>query len=315
MTSAPALPIFGHREAQASFLSARESGRLHHAWIIQGLSGIGKSRFALRLASLQLGATPVPDDPAGAPAEDTVMQKILSNGHPDLKVVKRLLNEKGSLKQDIAVDQIRELNTFFNLKPALGGWRVGIIDSIDEMNTSSLNALLKTLEEPPGNSLLFLISHATAPILPTIRSRCQTLRLRPLAQEDSRSVLEMIEAEATGELANLVRGRPGRAEELAGGKVMIASNAAQSLMKSLPSVNDAQLSQAILCAGEDDKTFNAFAETILDWVSDRALKDPVWSEIWFEGQKIVSAQKSLHIPADQAAAKLVTQLQSAFAKR
>ena len=315
MTVAPALPLFGHTNAQSAFLAARDSGRLHHAWIIQGLSGIGKSRFALRLAALQLGAKPISEDPAGAPASDPVMQKILSNGHPDLKLIQRQLNDKGNLKQDISVDQIRELNAFFSLKPALGGWRVGIIDALDELNTSSVNALLKTLEEPPANCLLFLISHATAPILPTIRSRCQTLRLRPLALEDTQSVLETTEMENPVELASLVRGRPGRAEELAGGKVMVASSAAQSLVKSLPSANEAQLSHAILCAGEDDQTFSAFADTILNWVSEKAVEEAVWSEVWFEGQKIVSAQKSLHIPADQAAAKLVTQLQSAFANR
>ena len=315
MTITPALPLFGHTNAQSSFLAARNSERLHHAWIIQGLSGIGKSRFALRLAALQLGANPVPEDAAGAPASDPIMQKILSNGHPDLKTVQRQLNEKGNLRQDIAVDQIRELNAFFSLKPALGGWRVGIIDSLDEMNTSSLNALLKTLEEPPANSLLFLISHATAPILPTIRSRCQTLHLHPLSREDTQAVLELIGSDTTADLASLVRGRPGRAEELAGGKVMVASSAAQSLVKNLPSTNEAQLAQAILYAGEDEQTFSAFAETILDWVSDRAAREPVWSEVWFEGQKIVSAQKSLHIPPDQAAAKLVARLQSAFANR
>ena len=132
--STSALPLYGHRAVQAEFLSAVESQRLHHAWIIEGPSGIGKARFATRLASILLGAVATPDDPAGATADDPVMQKVLSAGHPDLKHVERQLNDKGNLKQDIAVEQIRELNAFFSLKPAMGGWRIGILDSLDEMN-------------------------------------------------------------------------------------------------------------------------------------------------------------------------------------
>lgn len=311
--NAAALPLYGHREAQEEFLGARQSGRLHHAWIIRGLSGIGKARFATRLASLQLGAVPVPEDPAGAPASDAVMQKIVSSGHPDLKLVRRQLNDKGVLKQDIAVEQIRDLNAFFSLKPALGGWRIGIIDSLDEMNANSLNAILKTLEEPPASSLLFLISHATAPVLPTIRSRCQTLRLQPLSIDDTRAVLDSMDEDISPDMAELVQGRPGRAVELAGQKAMVASNAAHVFLKSMPSVNEAQLSQAILSAGEDEQTFAVFAEAVLGWISDRAEKEPAWSSLWFEGQQIVAAQKALHLPPVQAASKLVSRLQSAFA--
>ncbi|MEE2877959.1 MAG: hypothetical protein VX593_03055 [Pseudomonadota bacterium] len=310
-----ALPLYGHREAQEAFLSARESGRLHHGWIFQGLSGIGKFRFALRLASLQLGANPTDADPAGAPKHDPVIQKIVANGHPDLKIVQRELNDKGVLKQDISVEQIRALNHFFSLKPALGGWRIGIVDAIDEMNANSLNAVLKTLEEPPPNSLLFLISHSTRPVLPTIRSRCQTLRMRPLSLEDTRRVLDGMALETSGDMSELVQGRPGRAEERSGPTVMKASIAAQSLLKSMPSLNEGQLSQAVLSAGEDDQAFAAFAETVLNWIRDRAEREPDWSSTWFEGQQIVAAQKSLHLPPAQAASKLVSCLQTAFATR
>ncbi|WP_084399821.1 DNA polymerase III subunit delta' [Henriciella aquimarina] len=313
--SEPAFPLFGHEEAQAEFLSARESGRLHHAWIIEGPSGIGKTRFATRLASLLLGARPVDGDPAGAPESDPVMQKILSSGHPDFKHVQREANDKGVLKQDISVDQIRDLNGFFSLKPALGGWRVGLIDSLDEMNVSGLNAVLKTLEEPPDRAILFLISHATAPILPTIRSRCQTLRLRTLSEDDTRKALAASELEAGDALVQLVKGRPGRAEELSGPKVMAAASSAQSLLKALPSANDAQISQAITQASEDDDSFGAFAEELLDWVSLKASHDPDWAEVWFQSQEIIASQRSFHMPPVQAAAKLVACLQTAFATR
>lgn len=313
--SSVALPLSGHAEAQAEFLKARDSGRLHHAWIVEGPSGIGKARFVQRLASILLGASPTTDDPAGAETDDPVMQKILASAHPDLKHVQREANEKGNLRQDIAVDQIRDLNAFFSLKPALGGWRVGILDSLDEMNISGLNALLKTLEEPPEKAILFLISHATAPVLPTIRSRCQTLRLRPLSTDETIAVLSREGADDPAQAARLVKGRPGRVSELTGPKVIAAVNAARTLTRTLPSANEAQISQAVSAAGDGEEAFRAFSEALLDWLDDKAGEDPSWSEVWFASQQIVASQRTLHMPPVQAASKLVTCLQSGFASR
>lgn len=310
-----ALPLLGHETAQAEFLSARDSGRLHHAWIVEGPSGIGKARFVTRLAAMLLGAKPSAEDPAGAPADDPVMQKILSEGHPDLKHVQRELNDKGNLKQDISVDQIRDLNAFFSLKPALGGWRIGIIDSLDEMNTNGLNAVLKTLEEPPAKAMLFLIFHATAPILPTIRSRCQTLRLRPLGPVDTLAVLKQNGVENAEQAAGLVKGRPGLADQLTGPKTLAASVAARDLLKAMPSANEAVLSNALLTADEDDTTFRVFASEILSWLELKAGQEPSWSEVWYESQHILAEQRNLHLTALQAASKMLGSLQSAFETR
>lgn len=313
--SETALPLVGHGQAQEEFLKALDSGRLHHAWLVEGPSGIGKARFVLRLASLLLDAEPVDDDPAGARQDDPVIQKILADGHPDLKQVRREVNDKGVLKQDISVDQIRDLNGFFSLKPALGGWRIGIIDALDEMNESGLNALLKTLEEPPAKALLFLISHATRPILPTIRSRCQTLRLKSLSEEDTRRVLALQSDEYGAEIAALVKGRPGRAAELSGPKVVAAANAARTLLRAMPSANEAQLAQAVATASDGDEAFKAFSDSLLDWLAGKAESDPSWSEVWFESQQIIAGQQSLHLPPAQASAKLIACLQTGFANR
>ncbi|WP_084419129.1 DNA polymerase III subunit delta' [Henriciella litoralis] len=310
MTDRPALPLYGHQKAQGAFLKARAGHRLHHAWIVEGPSGIGKSRFVLRLAGMLLGAQGTEDDPAAAPPEDPVMQKILADAHPDLKHVTRQLNDKGNLKQDISVDQIRDLNSFFSLKPALGGWRIGILDSLDEMNTNGLNAVLKTLEEPPAQAIIFLISHATAPVLPTIKSRCQTLRLDPLSREDTARALAENDDEVAPGLVDLVNGRPGRAAELTGPKVLAAANAAQTLLRSLPRPNEAQLSNAIAAASEDDQSFRVFSEEVLRWLADRANDDAQWASTWFEAQQIVTTQKGLHMTGAQAASKLVSCLQS-----
>ena len=186
-----ALPLIGHAEAQSAFEFAAASGRMHHAWMIEGPSGIGKARFALRCAAWLLGARGPADAPFDAPQDDPVMSRCLSGGHPDLRVLTRELNDKGKLKQDISIEQIRAFNEFFTYRPALGGWRVGIVDSLDELNRNSANAVLKTLEEPPNAAMMFLINHGSRPVLPTIRSRCRTLRLRPLEREDMEAVLQL----------------------------------------------------------------------------------------------------------------------------
>ena len=188
MTSA--WPLYGHDAAEASFLASATTGKLHHGWLIEGPSGIGKATMAKRLAAYMLGARGPETSPLDADPSDPVARTCLAGGHPDLRVVHRELNDKGKLRQDITVDQIRELTHFFSLKPAQGGWRVGIIDSLDELNRNGANALLKTLEEPPGHSILFLVNHGTTPILPTIRSRCRVLRVSALSDEDTKRALE-----------------------------------------------------------------------------------------------------------------------------
>ena len=78
-----ALPLIGHRDAEAAFISANESGKLHHAWLIEGPAGIGKARLAMRLAAYMLGARGPANSPLDAPQDDPVMQAYLAGGHPD----------------------------------------------------------------------------------------------------------------------------------------------------------------------------------------------------------------------------------------
>ena len=99
------------------------------------------------------------------------------------------------LKTVITVNEIRRLGEFFGFKSASGGWRVALIDTVDEMNEEAANALLKNLEEPPPNSLLILISHAPGWLLPTIRSRVQRLDLKPLHDAVVEQLLERLAPE------------------------------------------------------------------------------------------------------------------------
>ena len=101
------------------------------------------------------------------------------------------MNEKtGNLARNINVDQVRELGEFLGLTAALSDWRVVVIDTVDELEASGANALLKILEEPPPNSIFLLVSHAPGRLLPTIRSRCRRLDFQPLNDDAMTSILE-----------------------------------------------------------------------------------------------------------------------------
>ncbi|MEL7109926.1 MAG: AAA family ATPase [Pseudomonadota bacterium] len=298
-----AFPLIGHDTSITRFKNARASGRLHHGWIFQGPSGIGKSIIARRIAGLMLGAASM-----DAEAEDETMQLILSGGHPDLKWVTRRLNEKGKLRQDITVDQIRDLNQFFQLRPALAGWRVGVVDALDEMNVSGMNALLKTLEEPPKNALLILISHATQPILPTIRSRCQVLRFYPLGEQDSKSVLG--QADADIDLAHeLAPGRPGYGLELSQTAGAKAVQTARALLRNVRKPSGGVVSAALTSTLVDDGSLAAFSDTLMQWVANKTDDEPELSATWLKMHQVRTTASSLNLTPLQTATKLFSVLQ------
>jgi len=215
--------LIGHESAEARFLSAWQSGRLPHGWLITGPRGIGKATFAFRVARFVLSGG-VSDQPAGLfgdaePAslfvapDEPVFRRIASGAHADLTTLQRTINpDTGKLRTSIAVDDVRSAGDFMRLTASEGGWRVVVVDCADEMNVNAANALLKILEEPPDLALLLLVSHAPRRLLPTIRSRCRTLDLRPLGPADLAAALEQAEVPVTG-------GEAGALAQIAGGSV------------------------------------------------------------------------------------------------
>ena len=215
--------LIGQQAAEQEFLHAFSSGRMHHGWMLTGPKGVGKATLAYRIARFLL-ATPLvqDDDMFGSPPppnsleidpEHPVARRIQAGAEPGLKTVIRTLTDTGRLSDMIRAEDIRALNSFFGLSVTDGGRRVVIVDAADEMNTQAANALLKMLEEPPANTTLLLIAHQPSRLLPTIRSRCRTLRLNPLSPADMAKALEQ-----TG--SALVDGPEAQAlAELSGGSV------------------------------------------------------------------------------------------------
>lgn len=180
--------LAGHGQAVAQLCAAHRSGKMPHAIVIAGPRGIGKATLAFQLAH-HLLAFP---DGDGAPSDFTqrdpassLYRQVASGAHPSVLHLTRPYNDKTkTFKTMLTVDEIRRVGRFLSLTAHDGGWRVVIVDPADDMNTNAANALLKNLEEPPPRTVFVLVSHSAGRLLPTIRSRCQIVRLHPLNDDD-----------------------------------------------------------------------------------------------------------------------------------
>ena len=226
--------LLGHESAEQTLRDAFDGGRLAHAWLFCGPRGVGKATLAYRFARFVLAApaeaagglfgdalpTEPPDD-LHMDEDHPVFRRVASAGHADFLTIERGFDEKrGKRRTEIIVDDVRGIASFLGLTPAEGGWRVVVIDSADEMNRNAANAVLKVLEEPSPRTLLLLVSHNPGGLLPTIRSRCRRLTLKPLSEHRLAAVLNEF-APDLGEtdartLAHLAEGSVGRALTLAG---------------------------------------------------------------------------------------------------
>lgn len=188
--------LFGHGQEMEELARAYRAGKFHHALIVSGPRGIGKATLAFRLAYHVL-AHP---DPATAPeafakvdTASTLFRLMAQGAHPSLMHLTRPVAERGSgFKTAVTVDEIRRVGRFLSMTSHDGGYRVVIVDAADDMNRNAANALLKSLEEPPPRTLFLLIVHSIGRMLPTIRSRCQLVKLKPLARPDLTRALQAV---------------------------------------------------------------------------------------------------------------------------
>jgi DNA polymerase-3 subunit delta' len=271
--------LFGHEPAEQKLLAAYRGGRVPHAFLLVGPKGIGKATLAYRMARFVL-AHP---DPAAAEvaaasslAVDTshpVARRVAAQAQGDLLVLERALNEKGVLRQQIAVDDVRRTVSFFGSTAGEGGWRIAIVDAVDELNRSSANALLKVLEEPPQRGLLLLISHSASRVPATLRSRCRIITMRPLnAQEVAKAAAMATGAAATdppiAAAAAAAEGSVARALALLDEDALALREQALALLDRLPKLDPNALhALGDALAGTDAAPLAAFVDTVNDWLS------------------------------------------------
>jgi DNA polymerase-3 subunit delta' len=274
--------LYGHVDAERALLDAYRGGRMAHAWLISGPAGIGKATLAYRMARFVLahpdpGAAPVRAAISlGVAREHPVARRIAAQAHGDLLVLERTVNERtGNLRQDIQVDDVRRTVSFFGSTAGEGGWRVAVVDAVDELNPAGANALLKVLEEPPRRALLLLVSHSSARVLPTIRSRCRLLALRPLAQEDvvGAATTAMGTAASDADVAAaaaIAEGSVGRALAFLDADALGLRERINALLARLPVVDPRALHVlGDRFYGTDAATLAAFVDTVNAWLSAR----------------------------------------------
>lgn len=210
--------VLGHQDVFARFLNGLSKGKLHHAWLLHGPSGIGKATLGFEMACAYLCEKNRRSSPADEACGTCHACHMMAAGsHPDFLQVEREWDEKKKrLKRDVHVGQTRDLLSFLSLSGSQSERKVVLVREAGQMNGQAANALLKGLEEPAPGSLLILACEDAMSVPATVRSRCLLQAFAPLSTDDCRCVLcEMgMDGEVLEFAVELAHGQPGKAGPL-----------------------------------------------------------------------------------------------------
>jgi DNA polymerase-3 subunit delta' len=212
-------------------------------------------------------------------ADHPVFRLVASQAHSDLAVVRRGLRKDGKgYSAEISVGDVRRGLGLFASGAGAGGYRICIVDSADDLNASSANALLKLVEEPPARSLFLIVSHAPQRVLPTIRSRCRRLQLRPLDEASARAALRSLgppvadlDEERVGRAVALGEGSVRRALQMLDEDATAVVDEVSAMLAALPRIDIKRvlaLGESLSRRGADD-AFALTLDTLSRWASDR----------------------------------------------
>ncbi len=332
--------LLGHDEAEQFLLNAWKNNSLHNSWLFSGIEGIGKATLAYRFARFLLSAdsnkrNTYPN--LNIAPDNQTCRLIANNSHPDLKIIERdytdtdrrklmksikegtqlSSEEMQNLKRStyIRVDDVRTINEFLSKRSSQDGWRIVIVDSIDDMNTASANAILKILEEPPHKTLILLISHNPNRLLPTIKSRCAKLMLKPLNDNNLSSLLRRYRPELSEdiikELTAISSGSIGKA-------LTYVDNNALSQYERLKNIiisgNNFKLSELLAFCDQatiDEDSFELSKSLILKLIHQLAQENANIENItqsWEDTIRIFSETAGLNLDKKQALITIITNL-------
>ena len=304
--------LLGHEKAEKILLDAWKNNTLHNSWLIAGVEGIGKATLAYRFARFLLSADESRREAYNSLNVDvnsSVFRLVASDSHPDLKVLQRdytetdrkkilkaikdgealSTDEMSGLKKStfIRVDDVRTINEFLSKKSSNDGWRVVIVDSIDDMNSASANAILKILEEPPHKAMMILISHNPNRLLATIKSRCSKLNLEPLKEDVLASLLRRyrpsLSENEVKSLASISSGSIGKAMAYADYQALDIYRRLNDLLKNGGQFKLSEMLDFATCAVESEESFELTKELVLKYITEHVLfaKHPdIMLDVW-----------------------------------
>lgn len=284
--------VVGHEHAQRALRRGLTSGHLAHAYLLLGPRHVGKGTLARAVAQGFLCTATEPQERPCGICDSCV--RMANGHHPDFHVIAERstggTEEGRGARGEIGIDTVREMERWLSIAPFLSHGHVVIMESAEQMTREAANALLKTLEEPPKGSLLFLLAESEERLLATIASRCQRLSLRPLpARQVAQALVERWQVE------------PTRAEELArwcGGRLGLAVRALQE-----PAYRERDRERLRALAEVEDSDILGR----LQWaarMAEEAAEDPTlleeemarWQRWW---ESVLLVQAGLSVPLDE----------------
>lgn len=332
--------LLGFETEEQFLLNSWKNNTLHNSWLISGIEGIGKATLAYKLARFILSADYQKKDQytsLDVSENQSIFKLISNNSHPDMKIIERDFtetdrkkvikaikdgeplnsNELNGLKKSsvIRIDDVRSINEFLSKRSSQDGWRVVLVDSIDDMNTASANAILKVLEEPPYKTLMLLISHNPNRLLPTIKSRCAKLNLKPLKENEVASLLrryrsQLAEKEVKS-LAALSSGSIGKAIAYADNEALKVYEKLQKIIYAKQNFTIAEVLEFCDAYSADEENYNLVQELILKFIAEnvRQTKDlEEFVKSWEEAVKIFDETSSLNLDKKQALINIIVNL-------
>ena len=241
-----------------TLLTQMGTGKLPHAILITGAEGIGKLNFSLTFVQRMFCKQATGMSPCG---ECDACHMFQVGTHPDLK---HIAPPEG--KQTIVVDQIRELISYVSLTPHSAIKKVAVIEQAELLNVNAANSLLKTLEEPPESSMLILVTHRPDRLLPTIRSRCQTMLFStPDTTQASRWLSNELKSDDVGALLALSGGAPLKALSYAEDNVLEKRN---TFFSELEQLSEGKKNPIEVAKGWFKNDLDLTVNCLTSWVSD-----------------------------------------------